>query len=93
MARPETIWSPALRQERIAAEEPNAFFQHGDGGIAKARVLEARVLILEAGLGLLGAVVNKALRQKERLGRFAKLGTQYTTVHEPGFGCPSGGIG
>ena len=71
-----------------ALEQPHALLEHGDGRIAEAAVLVAGVLVLEAGLGLLGAGVDEALRQEERFGGFAELRAQRAAVHELRFGRP-----
>ena len=44
------------------------------------------LLALEARLGLLGAVVDKALRQEQRLGGLAELRAQRAGMDEAGFG-------
>src|SRR5690606_12669542 len=56
-----------------AFEQAHALLEHGDGRVAEARILEARVLVLEAGLGLLGGGIDEALREKERLRGLAEL--------------------
>ena len=74
-----------------AFELDHAALEHRDVGIGKARIEKARVLALEARLALLGGVVDKALRQEQRLGRFAELRAQGAGMHQPGFGAVAGG--
>ncbi len=71
-----------------ALQQPHALFEHGDGRIAEAAVLEAGILVLEARLGLLGAGVDEALRQEHGFGGFAELRAERAAVHELGFGRP-----
>ena len=54
-------------------QQAHALLEHADGGIGEARVDVARVLVLEAGLGLLGAGVDVALSKVERLGRLTEV--------------------
>jgi hypothetical protein len=48
--------------------------------------LEARILVQEAGLGLLGAVIDMALRQEERLRGLAELRAQGAGMDQPRLG-------
>ena len=59
-------------------------------GLEKRRVDEARVLVLEARLGLLGAVVDEALGQEHRLRGLAELGAQRAAMHQLRLGAPVG---
>ncbi len=76
-----------------ALEQAKALLEHGDGGIAEAGVLVARVLVLEAGLGLLGARVDVALGEEEGFGGLAELGAEHAAVDELGVGMPGRGVG
>ncbi len=76
-----------------AFERRHALFEHGHGRIGEARILEARLFVLEAALGLRGAVVDIALGQKQRLGGLAELRAQRAGMHEPGFGAVTIGRG
>ena len=69
-------------------QEAYALLEHGDRGVAEAAVLEARILVLEARLGLLGAVVDEALRQEHGFRRLAELRAQRSPVHELRLGRP-----
>ena len=69
-----------------AFERRHALFEHRDGRIGEARVLEARLFVLEAALGLGGAVVDIALRQEQRLGSLAELRAQRAGMNQTGFG-------
>ena len=60
-------------------------------GIGKARIEIAGILALEARLALFGAVVDKALGQKQRFGCFAELRAQRAGMDQPGFGTVTGG--
>src|SRR6202171_3439476 len=52
---------------------------------------KAGILALEPRLALLGAVVDKALGQEQRLGCFTELRAQGSGMHQPGFGTVAGG--
>ena len=71
-----------------AFQQPHALLEHGDGGIGEARIDEARVLVLEAGLGLLGAVVDERLGEEQRLGGLAEGRAQRAAVHQQRLGAP-----
>ena len=61
----------------------------------KAGVLEAGILVQEAGLALLGAVIDMALRQKQRLGGLAELRAHRAGMDEAGLrdeACPCSAI-
>ena len=74
-----------------AFEFDHAPLEHRDVGIGKARIKKAGLFALEPRLALLGGVVDKALRQKQRLGCFAELRAQASGMDQPGFGTVSGG--
>ena len=63
----------------------HAALEHRDVGVGEARIEKAGVFALEARLALLGAVVDKALRQKQRLGCFGELRAQGAGMNQPGF--------
>ena len=67
-----------------ALQEPHALLEHGDGRVGVARIDEARLVALEAPLGLLGAVVDVALGHEHRLGVLAELRAQRSAVDELG---------
>ena len=69
-------------------QRAHAVLEHGDRGVGVARINEALVLALEAGLGLLGGVVDEALREVERLRRFAVRRAGGARMDEPGRGFP-----
>ena len=71
-----------------AFQQAHALLEHGDGRVGEARVDEAGVLVLEAGLGLLGAVVDEGLGEEQRLRRLAELRAQRAAVHEQRLGAP-----
>ncbi len=68
-----------------AFERRHALLEHGDGGIGKARILVARLLVLEAPLGLQRIVVDVALGEEQRLRGFVELRTQNPGMHQAGF--------
>jgi hypothetical protein len=74
-----------------ALEFDHAPLEHRDVGIRKARIEKAGLVALEPRLALLGGVVDKALGQKQRLGRFAELRAQRAGMDQPGFGTVAGG--
>ena len=76
-----------------AFQQAHALLEHGRGRVGEARVDEARVLVLEAGLGLLGAVVDERLGEEHRLRRLAELRAQRAAVHQQRLGAPGGGVG
>jgi hypothetical protein len=76
-----------------AFEEANTLLEHRDGGVCKARILKARVFVLEAGLGLFCGMVDEALGQEERFGGLAELRAQHAAVDELRFRAPALGIG
>ena len=67
-------------------ERRHALFEHRDRRIGKARILEARLFVLEAALGLGGAVVDVALGEKQRFRSLAELRAQCAGMHQTGFG-------
>ena len=74
-----------------AFERGNAFFEHAHGRVAVSRVDEFVVAGLDkAGFGLFGAVIGKALCQKDRLAQFAILAPAGATVHGGGARVPFG---
>ena len=50
-----------------AFEQAHALLEHGHGGIGVAAIDEAFLVALEAGLGLLGAVIDVARVEEDRL--------------------------
>ena len=56
-----------------AFHQTQALFEHGDGGIGEAAILKPWACAEKAGFRLFGAVVDEALRQEKRFGRFAEL--------------------
>ena len=76
-----------------ALEQLHALLEHGDRRVGVARIDEAAGLALEALLGLLGAVVDVALGQEQRLRGLGELRAQRAAVHQPRLGRPVGGIG
>ena len=68
-----------------ALEGGHALLQHGDGRVREAGILEARILVQEARLALLGAVIDMALRQEQRLGGLAELRAHGAGMDEPCF--------
>ena len=73
-----------------ALERRHARLEHRDRRIGEARILVARLLVLEAPLGLRGAFVDVALRQEQRLGGLAELRAQRAGMHEAGLGAVAG---
>ena len=69
-----------------AFERGHALLEHRDGRIGEARILVARLLALEARLGLRRAVVDVALGEEQRLRGLAELRAQGAGVDEAGFG-------
>ena len=69
-----------------ALERRHARLEHRDRRIGKARVLKARVLVLEPALGLERVVVDVALGQEQRLGGLAELRAQYAGMDQTGLG-------
>jgi hypothetical protein len=69
-----------------AFELDHAALEHRDVGIGKARIEKAGVLALEPCFALFGGVVDKALGQEQRFGRFAELRAQRAGMDQPGFG-------
>ena len=67
-----------------AFEKPHALLEHGDGRVGVARIDEAGLLALEARRRLLGAVVDVALGQEDRLGVLAELRAEDAAVDELG---------
>ena len=75
------------RARRFGAfERRHARLEHRHRRIGEARVLVAGLFVLEAPLGLGGAVVDIALGEKERLGGFAELRAQRAGMDEAGLG-------
>src|SRR6185436_1339252 len=74
-----------------AFELDHAALEHRDVGVGKARIEKAGLLALEPRLALLGAVVDEALRQEQRFGRFPELRAQGAGMNQPGFGTIAGG--
>jgi len=56
-----------------AFQQAHALLEHRDGRIGEARIDEAGIIALEPRLGRLHRRIGEALRQKQRLGQFAKL--------------------
>ena len=69
-----------------AFELDHAALEHRDVRIGKARIQKAGFVALEPRLALFGAVVDKALGQEQRFGRFAELRAQRAGMNQPGFG-------
>ena len=69
-----------------ALERRHARLEHRDGRIGEARILKARVLVLEAALGLERVVVDVALGEEQRLGSLAELRAQGAGMDQTGFG-------
>ena len=65
-----------------ALERRHARLEHRDRRIGEARILVARLLVLEAPLGLRGRLVDIALRQEQRLGGLAEFGAQDAGLNE-----------
>ena len=65
-----------------AFEQGEATFEHGHGGVAEAGILVMLHLPLERGFGLLGAVIDEAGGEKERLGSLAVSGALDSAMHE-----------
>ena len=65
-----------------AFEQRHALLEHGHGRVGEARIDEARVLALEARLGGFHRVVDEALGQEHRFGRFAELRAQRAAVDQ-----------
>ncbi len=76
-----------------AFERGHAGFEHVDGRIGEARIQIARLGADEARLALLGAVVDEALGEKQRLRRFAELRAQRAGVDQAGLGMQGLGLG
>ena len=55
-----------------------------DGRVGEARIDEARLLALEARLGGLGAVIDEALGQEDRLGVLAELRPEDAAMDQRG---------
>src|SRR3981189_3804968 len=66
---------------RGAFERGQPVLEHGDGGIAEARILLVAALALEGGLGLLRALVGIARRQEQRLRRLIEVAAQLAAAH------------
>ncbi len=73
-----------------AFERRHARLEHRNRRIGEARILVARLLVLEAPLGLRGGLVDIALRQEQRLGGFAELRAQRAGVDQAGLGPVAG---
>ena len=69
-----------------AFERGHALLEHGDGRIGEARILVARVLVLEAPLGGERAVVDVALGEEQRLRGLAELRAQRAGMDQTGLG-------
>ena len=68
-----------------ALECRHALLEHRHGRIGEARILEARLFALEAGLGLRGTVVDVALGEKQCFRGLAELRAQRAGMDEAGF--------
>ena len=66
--------------------QAHAFFQHVIGRVGVSGVDETRVFTLEPRFSRLGAVIDKALRQKDCFRSLAKPGAAGAAVHELGGG-------
>ena len=64
-----------------AFERRQPVLEHGDGGIAEARILVVAALALEGGLGLLRARVGVARGQEQRLRRLVEVAAQLSAAH------------
>ncbi|CUU13757.1 Deoxycytidine triphosphate deaminase EC 35413 CDS [Bradyrhizobium sp.] len=81
----EDFWEPiSARPDGSLILDPGEFYILGRVGIA--RIDEAGVLALEPRLALLGAVVDVALGQEQRLRRLAILRAQGAGMDQSGFG-------
>ena len=69
-----------------AFERRHALLEHAHGRVGVARIDVARDLAGKARLALLGASVDIALREEQRLGGFAELRAQRAGMHQAGFG-------
>ena len=69
-----------------ALDPGQALLQHRHGGVAEAGVLVVADLAGEGGLGLLGAVIDEAGGEEERLGRLAVGAASGAAMHQPGRG-------
>src|ERR1700760_1413706 len=66
-------------------EPKRPLLEHAHGRIAVARIDEPGLLALEPRLGRLGAVIDEARGQIERLGRLAEFRAVETAAHQQGF--------
>ena len=69
-----------------AFERRHARLEHCDRRIGEARILEARLFVLETALGLGGVLVDVALGEKQRFGSLAELRAQRAGMDQTGFG-------
>ena len=75
------------RARRLRAlEGGHPGLEHVDGRIGEPRVEIARLGAVEARLALLGAVIDKALGEKQRFGCLAELRAERAGMDEAGFG-------
>ena len=75
-----------------AFQQRQPVLEHLHGRIGVARVDEARLVAGEAGVGALGAVVDVALGQKERLGGLAERRAHRAAAHQAGGDFPVLGL-
>ena len=80
------------RQASAPSISGQPLLQHGDGRVAEAGILVMLDRAGEGGLGLLGAVVDEAGGEEERLGGFAELAALGAAMHESGRGRDGGGL-
>src|SRR5262245_1736241 len=75
-----------------AFKRAHARLEHGDGRVGVAAINEALFVALEAGLGLLGAVIDVAGIEKDGLGGLAELASQGAAMDEGGRLVPGNGL-
>src|SRR5262245_1622457 len=75
-----------------AFERAHARLEHGDGRVGVAAIDKALFVALETGLGLLGAVIDVARIEKDRLGGLAELASQGAAMDEGGRLVPGNGL-
>ena len=68
-----------------AFERGHALLEHVHGRVGVARIDVARLLAGEARLAFLGARIDIALREEQRLGGLAELRAQRAGMHQAGF--------
>src|SRR5690606_23964417 len=67
-----------------ALEEAHALLEHGNGRVGETRIDETGLIAGKARRGTLGAVIDEALSEEERLGGLAEFRSQGAAMYELG---------